>query len=60
MSGPLMSLTLAAVFGGAAYGLGMLGVAHIVLGVAWWLAGINLLLGLFNLLPGARWTAGGC
>ena len=54
-----MSLALAAVFGGAAYGLDALGVAHIVVGAASSLAGVNLLLGLFNLFPAPRWTAGG-
>ena len=58
VSGPLTSLALAAVFGLAAYGLGELGVAQIVLGVAWWLAGVNLLLGLFNMLPGAPLDGG--
>ncbi len=58
VSGPLMSLMLAALFGAVAYGGGQLGVAPIVVAVGWWLAGLNLLLGLFNLLPGAPLDGG--
>ena len=53
VSGLATSLALAAGFAGAAAGLHAFGVAPIVVGVASWLSGINLLLGLFNLLPGA-------
>ena len=57
-AGPATSLVLAGVFAGVASGLDALGVAHIVVTVAWWLSGINLVLGVFNLLPGAPLDGG--
>lgn len=49
--GPVVSLAIAAIFAGIWYLLGALGAPALAVEVARWLALINLLLGVFNLLP---------
>jgi len=57
-AGPAASLGLAAGFELIAVGLQALDTAHLVVVAVVWLAGINLMLGLFNLIPGAPLDGG--
>jgi Zn-dependent protease/CBS domain-containing protein len=57
-AGPATSLALAGVFAAATAAGSAVGLDPRVVRVGWWLAGVNLLLGLFNLLPGAPLDGG--
>jgi Zn-dependent protease/CBS domain-containing protein len=51
IAGPVASVALAAAFSISAFGLSALGASPLVVTALWWLAAMNALLALFNLLP---------
>lgn len=57
-AGPATSLALAGVFGAGSFAVDALSAPHILASVTGWLAGVNLMLGLFNLIPGAPLDGG--
>jgi Zn-dependent protease len=57
-AGPAASLVLSVAFAGLAITMESTHIAVIAVSVAWWLSAVNLLLGLFNLLPGAPLDGG--
>ncbi len=58
IAGPVANLACAVVFGGLFVALETSGAAPIAVGVVYWLGVTNLLMGLFNLLPGAPLDGG--